>query len=75
MKEFVHGDFGRTVPSLGTLLDTSADILELDVEVMLLIHNIYLANFLFFLCVCVCSYVKCFNILLPGEEASGKVIF
>lgn len=57
MKEFVHGDFGRTVPSLGTLLDTNADILELDVEVMLLIYNIYLD-----FCVCVC--IKCFNILL-----------
>lgn len=32
VKEFVHGDFGRTIPSLGTLLDTPADILELDVE-------------------------------------------
>lgn len=42
VKEFVHGDFGRTVPSLGTLLDTSADILELDVEVMLFIYNMYL---------------------------------
>ncbi|CAL1296093.1 unnamed protein product [Larinioides sclopetarius] len=33
VKEFVHGDFGRTRPSLGTLLNTNADILELDVEV------------------------------------------
>ncbi|GBN52232.1 Putative tRNA pseudouridine synthase Pus10 [Araneus ventricosus] len=32
VKEFVHGDFGRTWPSLGTLLNTNADILELDVE-------------------------------------------
>lgn len=32
VKEFVHGDFGRTVPNLGTLLNTNADILELDVE-------------------------------------------
>ncbi|GIY95708.1 tRNA pseudouridine synthase Pus10 [Caerostris extrusa] len=32
VKEFIHGDFGRTSPSLGTLLDTTADILELDVE-------------------------------------------
>lgn len=32
VKEFVHGDFGRTEPSLGTLLDTRVDILELDVE-------------------------------------------
>ncbi|KAK8775779.1 hypothetical protein V5799_030878 [Amblyomma americanum] len=32
IKEFVHGDFGRTVPSLGTYLNMDADILELDVE-------------------------------------------
>ncbi|GFR02467.1 tRNA pseudouridine synthase Pus10 [Trichonephila clavata] len=32
VKEFVHGDFGRTTPNLGTLLNTTADILELDVE-------------------------------------------
>lgn len=32
IKEFVHGDFLRTKPSLGTLLETETDILELDVE-------------------------------------------
>ncbi|XP_032804352.2 tRNA pseudouridine synthase Pus10 [Petromyzon marinus] len=32
IKEFVHGDFGRTVPNLGSLLGTQTDILELDVE-------------------------------------------
>jgi len=32
IKEFVHGDFRRTAPSLGTLLGTEVDILELDVE-------------------------------------------
>ena len=31
VKEFVHGDFGRTVPSLGDLLGCQADILQLDV--------------------------------------------
>ena len=31
VKEFVHGDLGRTVPSLGSLLGCSADILQLDV--------------------------------------------
>mmetsp|Transcript_12610 Transcript_12610/g.38032 ORF Transcript_12610/g.38032 Transcript_12610/m.38032 type:complete len:329 (+) Transcript_12610:134-1120(+) len=31
VKEFVHGDFGRTTPSLGSLLHTRADILQLDV--------------------------------------------
>lgn len=31
VKEFVHGDFGRTKPNLGTLMNTTADILELDV--------------------------------------------
>ncbi|XP_051240812.1 putative tRNA pseudouridine synthase Pus10 isoform X2 [Dicentrarchus labrax] len=32
IKEFVHGDFGRTVPNLCKLLKTDTDILELDVE-------------------------------------------
>ncbi|MED6232128.1 putative tRNA pseudouridine synthase Pus10 [Ataeniobius toweri] len=32
IKEFVHGDFGRTKPNLCQLLKTDADILELDVE-------------------------------------------
>mmetsp|Transcript_21295 Transcript_21295/g.68050 ORF Transcript_21295/g.68050 Transcript_21295/m.68050 type:complete len:181 (-) Transcript_21295:103-645(-) len=31
VKEFVHGDFGRTSPSLGDLLGCEADILQLDV--------------------------------------------
>ena len=31
IKEFVHGDFGRTAPSLGNLLKTDCDILQLDV--------------------------------------------
>jgi tRNA pseudouridine synthase 10 len=31
VKEFVHGDMGRTVPSVGSLLGTTADILQLDV--------------------------------------------
>ncbi|XP_068178349.1 tRNA pseudouridine synthase Pus10 isoform X2 [Antennarius striatus] len=32
IKEFVHGDFGRTKPNMCALLRTDADILELDVE-------------------------------------------
>ncbi|XP_065060401.1 tRNA pseudouridine synthase Pus10-like isoform X2 [Rhopilema esculentum] len=32
IKEFVHGDFRRTCPSLGSLLETEVDILELDVQ-------------------------------------------
>ncbi|ROL52053.1 putative tRNA pseudouridine synthase Pus10 [Anabarilius grahami] len=32
IKEFVHGDFGRTKPNLCDLMKTEADILELDVE-------------------------------------------
>ena len=31
IKEFVHGDLDRTLPNLGTLLDTEADIIQLDV--------------------------------------------
>lgn len=31
VKEFVHGDFGRSVPNVGSLLNCEADILQLDV--------------------------------------------
>jgi len=31
IKEFVHSDFGRTSPNVGTLLNTECDILQLDV--------------------------------------------
>ena len=33
IKEFVHGDFGRTKPNLGNLLNSETDILQLDVQV------------------------------------------
>ena len=32
VKEFVHGDLGRTRPNLGSLLGCRADILQLDVD-------------------------------------------
>ncbi|KAG0694206.1 putative tRNA pseudouridine synthase Pus10 [Chionoecetes opilio] len=32
IKEFVHGDLGRTVPNLGGILDCEVDIIALDVE-------------------------------------------
>lgn len=32
VKEFVHGDLGRTKPSIGSILGCKADILELDCE-------------------------------------------
>ncbi len=31
IKEFVHGDYGRTEPSICTILNKDCDILELDV--------------------------------------------
>ena len=31
IKEFVHGDLGRTQPNLGTLLNSECDIMQLDV--------------------------------------------
>jgi tRNA pseudouridine synthase 10 len=34
VKEFVHGDFGRTLPNLCTLLGAQVDILALDVQVI-----------------------------------------
>ena len=33
VKEFVHGDFGRTEPNLAQILGCDVDILALDVEV------------------------------------------
>ena len=31
IKEFIHGDLGRTVPNFSTIIGCSADILQLDV--------------------------------------------
>lgn len=31
IKEFVHGDFNRTVPNVGTIMDNRCDMLQLDV--------------------------------------------
>jgi tRNA pseudouridine synthase 10 len=31
IKEFVHGDLGRTIPSVGSLIGKEVDILQLDV--------------------------------------------
>lgn len=31
VKEFVHGDFGRTLPNLGCIIGTEANIIALDV--------------------------------------------
>ena len=31
VKEFVHGDLGRTTPNVGQILQTTCDILQLDV--------------------------------------------
>ncbi|KAG5484745.1 hypothetical protein LSCM1_06566 [Leishmania martiniquensis] len=39
VKEFVHGDMGRTTPHLGMLLNTRADIIQLDV-VGMAIHGL-----------------------------------
>ncbi|XP_060069960.1 tRNA pseudouridine synthase Pus10-like [Ylistrum balloti] len=36
IKEFVHGDFGRTTPNMSTLTGTECDILQLDVLSVLL---------------------------------------
>jgi len=32
VKEFIHGDFGRTNPNFGSILNCEADILQLDVQ-------------------------------------------
>ena len=31
IKELVHGDLGRTIPSIGQILNSECDILQLDV--------------------------------------------
>jgi len=31
IKEFVHGDLGRTLPNIGSILNKEVDILQLDV--------------------------------------------
>lgn len=31
VKEFVHGDFGRTTPSIGDIIGSEVDIIALDV--------------------------------------------
>jgi tRNA pseudouridine synthase 10 len=36
IKEFVHGDLGRTIPNMSTILGVPTDILALDVEAVLL---------------------------------------
>ena len=36
VKEFVHGDFGRTTPNLCSILGCDVDIIALDVEVCIL---------------------------------------
>jgi tRNA pseudouridine synthase 10 len=47
VKEFVHGDFGRTKPNIGTLLGLEADILELDVEVTFVNYELLDVKFIF----------------------------
>lgn len=32
VKEFVHGDFGRTKPSIGDIIGSEVDIIALDVN-------------------------------------------
>jgi tRNA U54 and U55 pseudouridine synthase Pus10 len=50
VKEFVHGDFGRTKPNLTMILDRFVDILELDVLVCESIFDLkkYLTKFFIF---------------------------
>ena len=39
VKEFVHGDFGRTQPNVGALLGCEADIIQLDVMGLQEMHS------------------------------------
>ena len=38
VKEFVHGDFGRTEPNVAQILGCDVDIIALDVEVTILVY-------------------------------------
>ena len=38
VKEFVHGDFGRTEPNVAQILGCDVDIIALDVEVKILVY-------------------------------------
>ena len=40
VKEFVHGDFGRTSPNLCSILNCDVDIIALDVEVHGFVYDI-----------------------------------
>ena len=44
IKELVHGDFGRTVPSITSILGLDTDILALDVTVSVLKHFVIAAT-------------------------------
>lgn len=53
VKEFVHGDFGRTQPNLSSVIgDCQTDIIELDVTVILFVFllNFFLHVFFFKTC-------------------------
>ena len=39
VKEFVHGDFGRTEPNVAQILGCDVDIIALDVEVKILVYK------------------------------------
>ena len=39
VKEFVHGDFGRTEPNVAQILGCDVDIIALDVEVKMLVYK------------------------------------
>ena len=49
IKEFVHGDFGRTKPNLTSLLGADCDILELDVQVCITRYQLVLERYRFVL--------------------------
>ena len=51
IKEFIHGDLGRTTPSISDIIGKNCDILELDVIVSVnfnLNSNFLLINFILF---------------------------
>ena len=52
VKEFVHGDFGRTEPNVAQILGCDVDIIALDVEVKILVYlriDSFVTNFVILL--------------------------
>ena len=67
IKEFVHGDFGRTQPSLGQLLGgVQVDILALDVQVVCQDTFLSLRGASILIHAHICNCYLLLNVLMPS---------